>query len=200
MGRSKQELLLTGVMFTLGVFATYLLIGFGLLEAVQALKFMPALSNGVYWATALFALVVGLLSFRDGVLCLKGRAREVALQLPDAIKKMIHAVIRRQTQLRAIVLTSLVTGFLVSLLELACTGQVYLPAIVFISKGQVLGSALLVLYNVAFVTPLVVIFILAYFGLTSDMLSRFFQRHVAALKFSLAGLLFGLCGLLVVLG
>ena len=197
-GRKKRELLVTGAMFTVGVFLTYLLIGFGLLEAVQALKFMPTLSACVYWATALFALVVGVLSFRDGILCLKGRIRDVSLQLPSKIKTMIHGVIRRQTRMRTIVVASLATGFLVSLLELACTGQVYLPAIVFISKGNVQGTLLLLLYNVAFIAPLCVIFTLAYFGLSSEALTRFFQKHVATIKFMLAGLFFGLFGLLVI--
>jgi len=98
-----------------------------------------------------------------------------------------------------IVIASLVTGFLVSLLELACTGQVYLPAIVFISKGGVKGTALLVLYNLAFILPLTVIFILAYFGLSSDRLTQFFRKRVAIVKFLLAGLFFGLFALLVVI-
>ena len=199
-GRGRRELLLAGLTFTLGVFATYLLVGFGVLEAVQALEFMPALSTAVYWATALLALTAGAMSLRDGVICLRGRPQSAWLQLPVRIRAAIHSVIRRQTRRHAIVVASLVTGFLVSLLELACTGQVYLPAIVLISKGAARATALLILYNVAFVTPLLFVFLMAYFGVSAGWLATHFRKHVAAPKFLLAAVFVGLFMLLIAMG
>jgi hypothetical protein len=40
----------------------------------------------------------------------------------------------------------------------------------------------LVLYNLLFVLPLVVVFVLAYYGTTSKDLSRFLQKNAATVK------------------
>jgi len=198
-GRAKRDLLLTGLMFTSGVFITYFLVGLGLLEAVQSLKVMPALSAIVYWLTAGFALTVAVLSFRDGILCLRGRLTGISLQLPTRIKNLIHRIIRKQTRVHTVVVGSFVTGFLVSLLELACTGQVYWPVLVIISRSRMQQIALLLLYNLAFILPLLAVFLFAWLGLSSEKLTALFRRHVAVIKFLLAALFFGLFAFLVAL-
>jgi hypothetical protein len=84
-------------------------------------------------------------------------------------------------------------GVAISVLELACTGQVYAPTILFMLKtGRNTAGALsyLVFYNLAFVTPLIIIFILATLGLRSDGLTHFMHRHAALVKFCTAGLFF----------
>jgi hypothetical protein len=81
------------------------------------------------------------------------------------------------------------TGFLVSLLELACTGQVYLPTIMFVmSVPELAGQAFLylVLYCVMFILPLIVVFVLSYLGTTSEQLGAFINRHTAAIKLATA--------------
>jgi hypothetical protein len=88
---------------------------------------------------------------------------------------------------------ALFTGFLVSLIELACTGQVYLPTIVYVlSVPELAAQAFLylVLYCVMFILPLIVVFVLAYRGTTSEQLGRFVNRHTATIKL-LTGLVFG---------
>ena len=40
----------------------------------------------------------------------------------------------------------------------------------------------LVLYNLMFIVPLIVVFILAYFGTTSKDLTEFLKKHAAAVK------------------
>ena len=57
--------------------------------------------------------------------------------------------------------------------------------------------AYLILYNVMFILPLVVIFILAYFGLQSSALVRFAQRHTGTTKLLLTVVFIGLGVLLL---
>ena len=49
-----------------------------------------------------------------------------------------------------------------------------------------------------FVLPLVVVFVLAYFGTTSEQLGRFINRRAAAVKLLTAGLFLVLAGWLFV--
>jgi cytochrome c biogenesis protein CcdA len=74
---------------------------------------------------------------------------------------------------------------IVSILELACTGQVYLPTIIFVTSVpelQVRAFLYLILYNLLFVLPLVIVFILAYYGTSSRDLMRFLERNAATVK------------------
>jgi hypothetical protein len=87
---------------------------------------------------------------------------------------------------------ALITGFVVSFIELACTGQVYLPTIVYVlSRPELAGQAFLylVLYCLMFILPLIVVFGLSYFGTTSEQLGQFINRRTAAIKF-VTGLVF----------
>ena len=124
----------------------------------------------------------------------------MALQLPGFLKERVRATIRRQAHARQFALAAFVSGFVISFLELLCTGQVYLPTIVFVvgvPELRARATAMLLLYNVAFILPLVGIFVLTYFGTTSGQLTRFLQRRAGLIKLALAVLFVSLGGWLV---
>jgi cytochrome c biogenesis protein CcdA len=80
------------------------------------------------------------------------------------------------------------------LLEAVCTGQTYLPTIVFILKGykDMKAFIYLVTYNLMFVVPLFVIFLFALFGATSVQFSRFMKDKLGAIKILMSLLFLGL--------
>jgi len=191
-GRRGRDVLLVGFSFALGVFLTYLLVGVGLLRVVQSLSFFTALGRWVYLVTALLCALLAVLTFRDFFKARQGQMTEMVLSLPIALRRHIHKVIRESAQMRAFVAVAFFTGFVVSLLELACTGQVYLPTIMFvISVPELAARAFLylLLYCLMFILPLVVVFVLSYLGTTSEQLSRFVNRRTANIKL-LTGLVF----------
>ena len=88
---------------------------------------------------------------------------------------------------------------MVSLLELACTGQVYLPTISFvvsIPSMRASGVAYLLLYNAVFIVPLLVVLIMAVYGVSATRFQDWFVRNAAAAKLVMA-ILFVLLGLLL---
>jgi cytochrome c biogenesis protein CcdA/thiol-disulfide isomerase/thioredoxin len=191
-GRRGRDVLLVGASFAVGVFLTYLLVGVGLLKVVQSLSFFTALGRWVYLVTALLCALLASLTFRDFFKARRGRVSEMTLSLPLSLRRYINKVIRESAQVRAFVAVAFFTGFVVSLIELACTGQVYLPTIMFvISVPELAARAFfyLILYCLMFILPLVVVFVLSYFGTTSEQLGRFVNRHTAAIKL-LTGLVF----------
>jgi cytochrome c biogenesis protein CcdA len=118
------------------------------------------------------------------------------LKLPDGLRKRINAVIRKGRSANRYAIGAFFTGIVISLLELACTGQVYLPTIIFVSSVPELrlrAIFYLIIYNLLFILPLVVVFILAYFGTTSKDLTSFLQKHAAAVKIGL-GIVFAALG------
>jgi hypothetical protein len=157
----------------------------GLLRVLEELPALASLSRWVYGLTALLCLVLAVVSLLDYRKARRGEATEMTLRIPLRLRQVINRVIREGAQARAFVPVAFATGFVISLVELACTGQVYLPTIIFVvGMPDMRGQALfyLVLYNLAFILPLVVVFSLAYFGTTSEQLSLFASRHTATVK------------------
>jgi HEAT repeat protein/cytochrome c biogenesis protein CcdA/thioredoxin-related protein len=193
--RTPRQIIRIGLGFIAGVFVAYFLLGLGLAELATKLHVLQRLGQALTYGLAAFALVLMVLSLRDGILCLRGRMGDMTLQLPLVLKQHIHSAIRAGARQSHLVLAAFATGVTVSVLELACTGQVYLPTILYILKtgrepGRALG--LLTTYNVAFVLPLCFVFLLACRGLTSDSLRRALERHAATVKFATAALFLAL--------
>jgi cytochrome c biogenesis protein CcdA len=184
-GRKGRDILFVGVAFALGVFLTYLLVGVGLLRIVQSLSFFTSLGRWVYLLTALLCVGLAIVTFRDFFTSRAKGAGEIALKLPVALRRRINKVIRENTQVRSFVAMALVSGFVISLLELACTGQVYLPTIIYVmSRPELAAQAFLylVLYCLMFILPLIVVFVLSYLGTTSDQLAKFINQHTSSIK------------------
>lgn len=198
--RKPRELLIVGSAFMAGVFLAYFVLGLGLVEVVARLTLLRRFALLFNWGLALFVAAVALLNFWDGVQCLRGRMGEMVLQLPASFKARIHDVVRHSTRHRRFVLAAFLAGMVISLLELACTGQVYAPTLIYIMKTGVSRRgvfAYLLLYNVAFVIPLAFVFYGAYSGLRSERLTQWLQRRAAGVKFATAALFTALLILLI---
>jgi len=199
-GRKKREIFWVGVGFSAAVFGTYLLIGFGILSFIQHLSFLPLFSRIVYLITIAIALVLGGLSLYDYIQLRRGRASEMKLQLPDFLKKRIHQTIRKESKSSRYFVAAIASGFVISLLEFTCTGQVYLPTILFVTNIPSLKTSAvfyLVLYNLMFILPLLIIFGVVYWGVTSEQLGFFLQKRASTIKLVTALLFFALAGVLV---
>jgi hypothetical protein len=210
-GYRKREMIIAGSFFTIAVFAAYFLIGLGIF------KFLRSMSAFGYVALAI-NIVIGSLAFLLGILSvadyLKFRrthdAKASILQLPQSIKNRIHSIVGiefrqdkkgRRKALLKIAWIAFVSGFAVSVLESICTGQVYLPTIAYVLRmpdKHIPALSYLLIYNLAFIVPLIAVFILGLFGATSGMFSKFMQKHFGFIKLSTAVLFFTLAAVLVI--
>ena len=201
-GRTGKEILFVGGAFTVGVFVAYLAVGLGLYQLLELLgDTLDRIAQVVYIVTAAFCLVLAVLSFLDYRKAKKGEVGDMLLVLPEPLRKRINATIRKGRKTQSYVIGAFGAGVLISMLELACTGQVYLPTIIFVSSIQGLrlkAILFLILYNLLFILPLVIIFILVYFGTTSKDLTNFFKRRAASVKFAMGIVFIALGGWLLV--
>lgn len=196
--RTPREILAVGGAFIAAVFIAYLLVGLGLARLLGEIAVFRIAGNVLNYALAALAVIVAVLSFRDARLAADGRLGDMTLQLPLFLKEQIRTVIRSGARARNFVIAAFLAGLFISLLELACTGQVYLPTIQFMLRsGQRDAFGLLLLYNAAFIVPLVVVFILAWTGMRSDALMAFQKRHTALTKALTGGLFLALALFLV---
>jgi len=208
-GYRRRELICIGLAFIFAVFVTYLCIGLGVLSFFYHFVGFWLVARLLNLVIGSFSILFGFLAVYDFIKFKKtGSTQELILQLPKSIKERIHKVVgffyrkspeERKSKLlpsvSKLVFSALITGFLVSLLEAVCTGQMYLPTISFVLKSsslklQALGY--LLLYNIMFVLPLIVIFILALLGVSSMQFANFLKKHLGLIKILMAIVFFSL--------
>jgi cytochrome c biogenesis protein CcdA len=63
-----------------------------------------------------------------------------------------------------------------------------LPTLAYLAraKGRTDAFLLLVIYNLCFIAPLLVVFAASYFGVSSKKITAIFQKRMGAIKLSLA--------------
>ena len=171
---------------------------------ITSLSFLPLTRKIFSGVTAVIALILGIVSLQDYIRFKStGETKDAKLQLSPFLKKMIHSTIRKNVQLGNFIFMAAVTGFIVSVLELACTGQIYLPTIMFIStipKLKVNALVYLLLYNLMFVFPLIFVFSLTYWGTSSQQIGALTQKNFGKIKLAMTLLFFGLAGLILITG
>jgi len=193
-GRKGWEIIAMGLAFTLGVFIVYVAVGLGLYKVLEAIPFflgaMSVMRTVLFVLTGVLCLVLAVATFQDFLKARKGKSKDMTLHLPDRLRLQINRVIRKGARRQAFVPAAFVTGLLVSIIELACTGQVYWPTIVFVMQVPTLRTRAvlyLLLYNLAFILPLVIVFVLAYLGVTTaERLGRFLRQWLWAIKLAMA--------------
>lgn len=199
-GYRKRELIAVGLAFLFAVFLTYVLIGLGIMGFFYSIKSFWIISKLVNIGIGLFSIILGVFALYDLFVYMRTQNTDgLLLQLPKFVKNRIHNLVGTHYRGQAkagifkLVISALVIGFLISLLEAVCTGQVYLPTISFVLwttpfKLQALG--LLLLYNIMFVVPLFIVFLLAMLGATSEQFSHFLRKHLALIKILMAAVFF----------
>jgi cytochrome c biogenesis protein CcdA len=196
LGKQSREILKYGIIFTFGVFIAYVIAGMGLMAGFRQLSGFPMITKGIYMVIGTFAFVLGIISFYDYLQFRRGHMEKMKLQLPMALKKKIHGIIRIQTRSpKAGFLGTFALGFIIAATEVVCTGQVYLPTIGYIMTVPELRAYAflnLILYNIMFIIPLVGVFVAAFFGVTSERMAILTKKRTGTVKLLTAILFIGL--------
>ena len=204
---SKKEIILVGSAYCGAVFIAYILIGLGLFNFLYKMSSFYYVMWGFKWLTILLCALFFILSLYDFIVYqITKKSEKVILQLGKNNKERVHKIIRcflrdKNKSAFRLFCAAVVVGFLVSLIEAVCTGQVYLPTIAVILKeaNQDFWRAMLYLltYNLMFIVPLVIIFALSLLGYESKSFNEFLRKHLGLTKLALCLLFLGLLILLI---
>ena len=188
-GGSTKRLLLNGSAYIFAIFTTYLLAGLGLVYAFTTIPIVVA----EYLSLAVGALVIaaGLLEIKDFFWYGKG----YSLQIPKYFADKIHEYSTKKTSLLGVMLL----GAFVAAVELPCTGAPYLAIITILRIDFNLAAfALMVLYNLVFVAPLIVILIMVAGGTKINVVSKWKEEGKGTMRL-LMGLLLSALGWILIL-
>ena len=198
LGRKGRDVLYIGSAYTIAVFTSYFsigILGLSVLEVLQKLRFLSVIVDAIFLITGGIVIILAGYSIYDFYLYKKGKTADMVLQLPKSIKQKIHKVIRKKSRTTHFVLAAFVIGFLVSCQELFCTGQVYLPTLIYMSRlsqYRTWAYIYLVLYNLLFILPLVAVFLLVYWGVTSLVIAKWVEKNLGTMKILMALIFFAL--------
>ena len=194
-GMSGRRMLLVGLLFAAGVFVIYFAFGLGTLHALLVLEAFPVVRQCLYGLIAIVWLVLAGVSLQDYRRLLAGDAAGVRLQLPGIAKQRAHQAIRQALRSSLVAPAAFAAGAVVSVMEIACTGQVYVPALIYMSSISETRSAAigwLLLYDLMFIAPLLCLLGLSLAGASSKRLAKLAERQAGRTKLLMA-VFFVLC-------
>ncbi|KRT67385.1 MAG: cytochrome c biogenesis protein, transmembrane region [candidate division WWE3 bacterium CSP1-7] len=162
---SVRRMLLLGGFYILAIFLTYLAAGLGLLYGLARVPLYVA--EYVSIAVGVFIIFAGLIEIKDFF----WYGRWFSLGIPVSISKRLHNMTQNAT---ASLLGVSLLGAFVAAVELPCTGAPYLAIITLLSQNFDFSAfLLLVLYNVVFVVPLLVILLMVASGFELYKVQKF---------------------------
>ena len=179
----RKELLLIGFTYIGAVFAVYFFAGLGLLTVVQ----MSGISGIVFTLAGVIAVAAGMINIGEALL----KDRKFSLSIPDSQKERINRYIRQVSIPSAVIL-----GGLVSVVELPCTGGVYLAILSLLGNRMTFAEGLpyLILYNLVFVLPLVFILFIVCYGISPDRIDAWRAGMGRWVRFAMGSVMLGLGG------
>lgn len=195
----QDRVLAAGFAFIAAVLLVYG--GMGIV-AITGLKWVKQSVEAVQvgWlrqALGVFAMLLALLNFKDWI---SHGAGGFVMEVPRSWRPSMQRYMTDPLwRFRSVVVGSFLAGFVVSLFLLPCTSGPYVIAVLFLADQPWTASLpLLVLYNVAFVLPMVAVTVVVYGGLVSvERIGSWREENVEWLHFAAGVVLFTL-GLLLV--
>lgn len=175
LGSSKRALK-AGLIYTGVIFITYFLAGLGLFAVIQSIT---SIRKYIYLFVGILVLCLSLIEFRDYIFSKKGK--ESILKIPKKFKPLIEKYSKKGTLLAILIL-----GVFVALFELPCTGGVYLGIITMLSQHVTVSYVYLLIYNLIFVLPLIVITLLIYKGASPEKLQKWSSNEKSWMKLGAA--------------
>ena len=185
---SRRRILLAGGAYITATFLFHLLVGIGLFSVISLSGFSRtfALIGGAV------ALLLGLITIADVL-----RNRETfILSIPASQKGLLGNYIRIASLPAAFVL-----GILAGILGFSCTGGIYISILGLMGREMTVMSGLpwLVLYNLVYVLPLVLITLLVAYGISPERAESMRTEYKRTLRMVI-GLILVALGAAILLG
>ncbi|MEI6426353.1 MAG: cytochrome c biogenesis CcdA family protein [Candidatus Absconditabacteria bacterium] len=183
--KSKRKTILAGLMFALAVFSTYLAMGIGLFSALASTTNTTILKTVV----GILGIVVGLANLKDYF----WYGKVFVMEVPFSWRPKMADLIDRVSSPWG----AFFVGILVSLFLLPCSSGPYFTILGYLSsQSKALtdwGYIYLIVYNLIFVLPMVVVAVLVSFGFsTVDKLAKIKHMNTKLIHLIVGLLMLGL--------
>ncbi len=168
----RRNVLLIVLMFSLGIFATYLIVGIGLLRIFEQ---TPALATTIKDFLVVLIGILGLWHVYDAY-HLRTNA-ESSFYTPKAFIRLTESVTKKVS-----LPASFLIGALFSLIKAPCVGAVYFVILDMVRSGEGEGIMYLAAYNFGVVLPVLVLGGAIAFGLNPEKVETFRKERRSAMR------------------
>lgn len=188
-GGSVKRMVWLGFLYTSAVFTVYLVAGIGLVYYFASVPIFIAEYLSI--AVGIIIIFMGLIEIKDYFWYGKG----FSLSIPESAAKKLHDYAARTSAWGVIFL-----GAFVSAVELPCTGAPYIAIITVLAQYfDFTAFMLLVLYNIIFVLPLIIIICLIAAGKKLQDVKQWKQDARGTMRLLIGLLLIGLSWFLILI-
>lgn len=147
--KSRIGIFKVGVAYILGIFIAYFSIGLGLLKAVS-ISGSPHIAAKI---GAMLVLILGIFSITSFF-----TGKRITFSIPKFVKPTIVSFLQKAT-----IPAVFIVGLIVGICSFGCTAGIYLSimSLMLIKSQYIQGVFYLLLYNIMFILPLILILIIA---------------------------------------
>lgn len=185
---SRRRILLVGSAYITAMFLFHLLVGIGLFSAIS----FSGLSREFALIGGAVALLLGIITIAD---VLRNKEHFI-LSIPESQKGMLGNYIRIASLPAAFVL-----GILAGILGFSCTGGIYISILGLMGREMTIMAGLpwLVLYNLVYVLPLILITLVVAYGISPEQADTMRAKYKRTVRMFIGLILIAL-GAVILLG
>jgi len=186
--QGKRKSLYSGLLFSLAIFISYVLMGLGVYRAITVFNLPQIISLVV----GIVALVIGLANLKDAF----WYGKFFIMEVPVSWRPKMKLILKKITSPAG----AFLAGFLVSLFLLPCTSGPYVVVLGLLAEKVAFAKtfALLILYNAIFILPMILITLaVSYFGVKAGKLEDWRQKNLKSLHL-VAGIIMTLIGIYLI--
>ncbi len=198
--KNRKKMLVVSFSYILSVLVTYFLIGMGLLSIIgisrRAFSNMSVILYGFF---AILTFVLAVVTFYDFLVTRNDDYAKVKNQLPAFIRRFNKKIMKNLTDVLEnkhttkksivwLIAIPTVIGIIVGVTEAVCTGQIYIAVLASIEANNT-GAGLsitrliyLIVFNIMFVVPLIIIAIVAIRMRNTMVVANFMREHLSLTK------------------
>jgi len=172
--KDRKEIFYFGLTYVVSIYITYLLIGLGLLRAGTLFTRYPISKAG-----AIFVIFFGFMNIKEYFFPNAPFSIRIPLKIRAVVSKYAY---------EATIASAIIVGILIGLYEFPCSGAIYLAVISMLSSSTsfLTGLIYLLIYNLMFVLPLIMIFVAATNKITTEKYINLQEKHGRKLHLVLA--------------
>jgi len=185
---NRKRALLSGLAYSASIFISYFLMGIGLYSVISSFG-TPVMFMKVI---GVIAILIGLFNIKDFFWYGKVFLMEVPLSWRPKLKSLVKSITGP--------LSAFLIGFIVSLFLLPCTSGPYIVILGMLGHGETMMRAvwLLLLYNLIFVLPMIIISVGMYFGMNVEKAEETRNKNLKVLHL-IAGVIMIIMGVALIL-
>jgi len=192
--KNRMNVLLAGLAFTTSVFVMYLFYGLVIIRFFQLIQTLTSIRLMLYKILGFAAVILGILNIKD---FLSYKPGGLGTEMPMILRPKVKKIISKVTSPKG----AFGVGTFVTVFLLPCTIGPYVIAGGILSVMELMKTIpWLSLYNLIFVSPMIFITLIVYFGITRvEDVSGWKEKNIRYLHLT-AGMIIFILGAVMVLG